>query len=491
MSDDVDAQAGSDPVTQAQFKKYAKATDERLAAIEAQVGINVENIAVNQENIAANAAAIDVLEEGGEVVPPDPPDPTDGEPSPDGTEATAPGVVLVSSGLNTFELVNLPDASRDYGIGYNGTLDQATHHVSRLYAKGGRIYQEAQGHWYVSNDDGTWNPTSDPTKEDTVPIPPGPDPEPPLVGEFVAVYTTGRGSSGSWNFGTGNDDEMCDAIEAVEREIGRQVQGYGFFSMYGSMDDWPGNYGWAIKCMLDSRLGSRLRIPVIGVFPYWSSVAPEFYGWNDDRALQDVVNGRWDSMYRSLARAVYDAGAREAIWRLAYECNANFMCAAPNWSQESETLWARAFEQMSHCVRDESAKVGLKSTILFNPTLGSASHSLEYMTPSPEAYDVWAADSYNGYWGQADQADNDQARRDYWAKNWLGMEHAIAYAKQYGKPMMLPETGAGARDDGAGKADSANFWHWEAEQMTAARAQGIPYWGAMLWDVSPSDGHFR
>jgi len=436
-------------------------------------------------------ARVTALEAG--TSPPDPPPIDPGTPSPDGTSATEPGTVLVSAALNSFELCDPATGQNPYAIAINGVRDPVTHDVTQLYAKGGIIYQKAGGPWWYAYNDaaGTWSGASDPTRPDVVPPDPGPGPNPPAVGEFVALYTAGRGSSGTWNFGTGNDDELCDAIEAVEREIGCQVQGYGFFSMYGSMDDWPGNYGWAINCMINSRLGSRLRIPVIGVFPYWSNVAPEYYGWNDDRGLQDAANGRWDTMYRNLAKAVHDNGATEAIWRLGYENNQNFMCSAPGWSQQSETLWAHAFERMSSCIRDESAKVGLNSIICFNPTCGRGGHSLEYMTPSAASFDVYAADLYNGMWPD-DMADfdNPQKRREYWATMWLGSDHVIQYAQQMGKPLMLPETGAGNRDDGHGKDNDGDFWAFEASDVCEkARGLGVAYWGPMIWDVPASDIH--
>ena len=87
-------------------------------------------------------ARVAALEEGA-VVPPD------SEASPDGTRATAPGTVLTSAALNTFELCTMADPTLSYGIEYNGPLDGATHNVTELYAKGGKVYQQAGGWWYT------------------------------------------------------------------------------------------------------------------------------------------------------------------------------------------------------------------------------------------------------------------------------------------------------------------------------------------------------
>ena len=97
--------------------------------------------------------------ESGSVTPPDPT-----HPSPDGTTATEPGVVLVSAALNTFALyANAPRGGM--GILYNGAPDTTTYNVGKLYCKGGKVYQQetTHGDWYISNDRGGWSKTSDPT----------------------------------------------------------------------------------------------------------------------------------------------------------------------------------------------------------------------------------------------------------------------------------------------------------------------------------------
>ena len=78
-------------------------------------------------------------------------------------------------------LCAITPAANNYGIAVQGQLDRATHHVSRLYAKAGEVYQQAGGnYWYCSNDDGTWHSASDPTREDPTPI--DPDRPPPRAG---------------------------------------------------------------------------------------------------------------------------------------------------------------------------------------------------------------------------------------------------------------------------------------------------------------------
>lgn len=433
----------------------------------------------------ALAARVTALEAGSNT-PPNPDPPVPGDPSPDGATATEPGVVLTSAALNTFELADI--SGRDYGIAVNGVVDPVTHDVDTLYAKGGRIYQCANNHWYVSDDAGNWDSAQDPTRPDTPPVDPGPDPgpnpDPPPVGSIVALYTAGRGPSYTWNWGTGNDAELADAIEADAAELGVFPNAYGFFPMWGGHGAWPGNLGWAVAGMINSRVGDRMNIPVVGIMPYFSDCG---YGWNDDAGLRDCADGKFDDCWRGCARAVKENGANTAIWRLGYENNFQFMPSAPQWNTESQQLWGRAFSRMSDVIRDESAKIGLTSVICLNWTTGAGSLPVENMTPDASKFDWYCTDLYNNFYADDGDINDEAQRRAYWSSAWLGMDHVIEYAQQLGKPIMAPETGAGVRPDGHSLKDSAAFWHWESEQATAIRARGMSWAGLMIWNIPAGD----
>jgi hypothetical protein len=478
MSDEPDVQAGSDPVTKDQFKKFMEkqaaldaAQDERLVALEAQV--------------ATNTADIAALE--GEVVPPDPPDPpVDGEPSPDGTEATAPGTMLVSAGLNTFELCAMTPLADNYGIVYNGTLDQATHHVSRLYAKGGQVFQEAQGHWYVSNDDGTWNPTSDPTKEDTVPIPP--DPLEPLTGSgIMSVYTSSDDGS-AWNFGTGtaNDQKLAAALTSFNAELGTPVNGLLYFPIWGDQGWWGKNLAYAIQCANNYDV-SRGLVPVVGIKLFINGQAPQNYGWNDVRGYTDVANGVHDQTWRDMVDACVDNGIDRAVFRIAYESNFSFMVDFETWSADTQLLWKKAFERVAWALKDQADKRGgITIYRCYNPSLGRGSGPTTTNLPDPNSYEFHGVDCYNGYYGDGTMSD-DAERRRFWSEDFYGMNEHISVAASLGKPIFVAETGAGERPDGHGAHNSSNFWRWLSESVVQMRAAGVVYAGAGLWDVPAGD----
>ena len=70
---------------------------------------------------------------------------------------------------------------------------------------------------------------------------------------------------------------------------------------------------------------------------------------------------------------------------------------------------------------------------------------------------------------------------------YYGMSHHIEYARQLGKPIAALETGAGMRPDGHGLDELAFFWHVQSEAAQQARAAGVPWMGAMFWDVPAGD----
>jgi hypothetical protein len=443
------------------------------------------------EEFNALEQRVKALEDGAVTPPIDPPidPPVDGQPSPDGTEATAPGAILMSAALNTFELAEITPAASNYGIKYNGTLDRATHHVSRLYAKGGKIYQEAGGWWYVSNDDGNWSSAMDPTTGtggggNGGGIPP----QPGDGSRFVSVYTKTRDAQGMWNFGTGNDAALASALEGWARDCGYTPNSYGFFPLWGSMYDWPGNLGWAVKCMNDQNF-TKGWTPNVGLKPFWNGVPPAYYEWNDINGLRDTANGVYDDVWKGCVTAVKDAGSTKAIWRLGYEDNFSFMTSFCGWDAESQAEWVRAFERMSDMIMEESNRVGLNSIIAFNPSLGRGSAPVENIIPNPAKFHWFAFDFYNGVYPDepSDWQTNTATREDFWANMYYGMNHHMDYAKQVGKPVAALETGAGLRPDGHGLDEDAFFWHYSSKAANQARGMGVPYLGAMFWDVPAGD----
>jgi len=292
-----------------------------------------------------------------------------------------------------------------------------------------------------------------------------------------------------WNFGTGNDAALAAALQGVAQDVGYTPNSYGFFPLWGSMWDWSGNLGWAVKCMNDQAF-TRGWTPNVGLKPFWNGVPPAYYAWNDIKGLQDTANGVYDDLWRACVRAVKDAGSTKAIWRLGYEDNFSFMCSFCGWDENSQREWVRAFERMSDCIMDETNKLGgFQSIIAFNPSLGRGSAPVENIIPNPAKFHWFAYDFYNGVYPDepSDWQTNEATRRDFWLNMYYGLNHHIEYARQLGKPIAALETGAGMRPDGHGLDESAFFWHVQSDAAQQARAAGVPWMGAMFWDVPAGD----
>ena len=112
-----------------------------------------------------------------------------------------------------------------------------------------------------------------------------------MAHDLSSVYTKTRDANGMWNFGTGNDAALAAALEGFSQDVGYTPNSYGFFPFWGSMWDWSGNLGWAVKCMNDQAF-TRGWTPNVGLKPFWNGVPPAYYEWNDIRGLQDTANRR-------------------------------------------------------------------------------------------------------------------------------------------------------------------------------------------------------
>lgn len=439
------------------------------------------------DEFTALAARVTALESGS-VKPPDPPNPS--QPSPDGTTITTVGPVLITAKGNKYALyANAPQGGM--GITYNGTADTATHHVGKLYAKGGLCYQQetTRGDWYVGNEPG-WSPASDPTAG-TGPVPPNPNPPPGTGPNLVALYTRSPGNE-TWNFGNGADkDKLLDqGISIYESDVGHAVNAYLMFPMWGSMNDWgKWNLNGMLSAMKNNSAKAKNYVPIVGLKPFWNGVDPKYYAWNDKQGLLDTANGMWDQIWRDCVDACANNGFNTTVWRLGYEDNFGFMVSFAGYSADNQqTAWKAAFERMADVIHDQAKKRGIVAQVAFNPTLGRGGCTVEDMTPNAAKFDIYAIDAYNSYYGDSSNWQNDpNERQNFWSTSYFGFNHALANAKALGKPLAILEHGAGVRSDGHSLKNSDNFWKWSQKVIGQARAQGVRYVCSAVWDVPASD----
>lgn len=176
-------------------------------------------------------------------------------------------------------------------------------------------------------------------------------------------------------------------------------------------------------------------------------------------------------------------------------------------------------------MRAEAEKDGATALIVWNPTfINWTAVSVPATYPGDAYVDVIGLDAYNTLYpldltdwvtpgipldaSQAAWQQKPGNRQHFWtypsANQWndkgqvsgkpsleytgWGMSSAIAFAQEHGKPLAIPESGAGYSAQSGNVSDDPVFPKWLARELGKAESKGVQVAFVDVWDACMSDG---
>lgn len=249
--------------------------------------------------------------------------------------------------------------------------------------------------------------------------------------------------------------------------------------------------------------------PVIGVAMAQTSAGADAF-------FQAITAGTYDAGYHGIVDAWTARGFRTLYLRLGYEMNGTFMPWYAGAGAAQQAHWIAAFQYLANLMRNRAAANGAVAYTVWNPTSQNDSGlTVASLYPGDDYVDAIGVDIYSDVFpldlynwdGSGTFAPDDTTwaseatnRRHFWqypsanqanptgqANVGFSVAQAISLASLHGKPLCVPETGAGTYDGGtdAGPVDDPAFVRWLYATLNNS---GLTISFVNIWDYSNQNG---
>lgn len=281
--------------------------------------------------------------------------------------------------------------------------------------------------------------------------------------------------------------------------------------------NWPSSTSWQAWSNSQSPVAKKM-IPVIG-FPLASTVDGPY-----DLQFQSFYNGLRDASITGVVNTWVAAGFKTLIMRVGWEMN----ITGPTYvgdDAQSQADWVRAFQHVYTVMHQAAAAAGATIQVMWNPnaTNYSNAEAVNSLYPGDAYVDSIGADIYGGMYPFSDGSGTQihdwvtgaedgsvaqfiaepRNRAHYWtfpaATKWSqdgsnghsqSMLSLMRFAIQHKKPFSIPETGAGAYDDGHDVSDDGEFPFWLARILKNEQGHGLNVSFVAIWDTNDW-GHYQ
>ncbi len=348
-----------------------------------------------------------------------------------------------------------------------------------------------------------------------------------LVADAVASAGDPPYGLGTHPGSIGTEPRFSTWLAEFNKEVGRPAY-VNAFADGGDFSKWGNDAYTAAQSLAATSLG-KATIPVYGL--------PMARGGQATADFTAFTNGTYDQHIKDGVKG-YFAFFDEVHIRPGYEMNGTFISwfwGGQNGDTKTGPLWLSAFKRiytMSHQAATEAtAASGRTKTVAvtWNPCHQNfnASYNPKDMYPGNNYCDYHGLDIYSPQYtqdasnwsgdGQAYDASNDPKWRVQQALNPInrihfwdypaakfgvgggnetggtagwGMQDAIAFAKQCGKPLAFPECGAGQNfaDAGLGPAEDEVFPYYLRSRCDQAVNAGVQILYLSIWSADEKDG---
>lgn len=276
------------------------------------------------------------------------------------------------------------------------------------------------------------------------------------------------------------------------------------------IDQWVNNASWQAWSNRNSPIASQLT-PVISL-PMASLAAGSP---TQDQFYKNFASGAYDDTLRSMVKAWSDQGFKQQYWRPGWEMN---LASSPSYAgsdPSTQADWISAFQHISSVLHQAAVQNSVDLKVIWNPSTSNYSDAgvaTQTLYPGNKYVDVIGADVYSDIspygspnaiydWAKINGSTTSDLKqwasdpvnlKHYWtypaATQWaidssqghsLSLQDLIDFARAQGKPLAIPETGAGSTSDGAGVSDDPAFVEWLASTL-ANSGVTIPF--VNIWD---------
>ncbi len=282
------------------------------------------------------------------------------------------------------------------------------------------------------------------------------------------------------------------------------------------ISNWVDNAGFSASSFAQSP-NAKTATPVIGL-PMTSLADTSI---SQDQYFRNFASGQYDSVIQGVVQAWAKQGFATQYWRPGWEMN---LAGTPNYAgddAQTQADWVKAFQHIYTVLQAAGQADGVKMQVIWNPgtTNYSNAEATTNLYPGNAYVDVIGADMYSDMYPYtllnfganpgttapslaawlADPAN----RTHYWSNpaatpyssdgsdgHSLSLPNILSFAAQQGKPVALPETGAGNSAANTDVKDDAAFPQWLAQQLSAAQAAGTKVDFVNIWD-SNGGGNYR
>ena len=274
------------------------------------------------------------------------------------------------------------------------------------------------------------------------------------------------------------------------------------------ISQWLSNVGWSAASSAASPTFQGM-VPVIGL-PMSSTAAGSP---SADQTYQNFAAGDYDSMLQAMVQTWADNGFTTQIWRPGVEMNLPSSPSFGGSTASQQADWVAAFQHIYTVLHAAAQADGVNLSVVWNPGTdndSAAGNATQTLYPGNQYVDVIGADVYGDLypygndsalydWDKSGQEINspnpvydsslqqwasdpvnleqyytypasDQYTLDGSGGSALSLQNIIAFAEAEGKPIAIPEAGAGNTADGAGVSDNPTFVQWLSSTLESSGA---------------------
>ncbi len=282
------------------------------------------------------------------------------------------------------------------------------------------------------------------------------------------------------------------------------------------ISNWIGNAGWQASSFAQSP-NAKTATPVIGL-PTESLADTSI---SQDQYFRNFASGQYDSVIQGVVQAWAKQGFVTQYWRPGWEMN---LPGTPNYAgddAQTQADWVKAFQHIYTVLHAAGQADGVRMQVIWNPGMTNYSNAeaTTNLYPGNAYVDVIGADIYSDMYPYTLQSfgvspsttapslaawmADPTNRTHYWSNpaatpyssdgsngHSLSLPDILSFAAQQGKPVALPETGAGNSAGGTDVKDDAAFPQWLAQQLGVAQAAGTKVDFVNIWD-SNGGGNYQ
>ena len=265
----------------------------------------------------------------------------------------------------------------------------------------------------------------------------------------------------------------CDGREAMavfEDFLGRKAERTVDALNQESWAEMKSSIPWIAKCWRGSGIELTLSVPML----------PK----DGSGTLAEGAAGAYDAVFIATARALIQNDHADAVIRIGWEFNGDWMPWTAMHDPESYKLY---FRRIVEIMRDAP---GQKFRFEWCPNHGRKAMDPTDAYPGDDVVDIIGMDVYAETW---DASTSDPEKRfEYFLDQPFGLKWHRDFARERGKPISYPEWGVGTRPDGHGVGDDPVFIEGMADWFEETQPLYQSYWDVQASDYNAqmSNGQF-